>query len=76
MVVFSAWAIWCASISNRLLLIEPLRDLGGFLTFTLLGVWMLLPKDRWIALLERAGFINLKYKYHDYLGVFLVEKPE
>jgi hypothetical protein len=37
---------------------------------------MLLPKDRWIALLERAGFINLKYKYHDYLGVFLVEKPE
>ncbi|MBN1357881.1 class I SAM-dependent methyltransferase [Candidatus Bathyarchaeota archaeon] len=37
---------------SRFLMIEPLRDRWGFLTFTLLGVWMLLPKDRWIALLE------------------------
>jgi ubiquinone/menaquinone biosynthesis C-methylase UbiE len=61
---------------GRFLLIEPLRDRWGFLIFTLLDVWMLLTKDRWIALLEKAGFTNLKYAYHDYLGVFLVKKPE
>jgi len=61
---------------GRFLLIEPLRDRWGFLTFTLLGFWMLLTKDRWIALLERAGFTNLKYKYYDHLGMFLAEKPE
>ena len=61
---------------GRFLLIEPLRDLWGFLIFTLLGVWMLLPKDRWIALLRKAGFTNLKYKCYNHLGVFLVEKPE
>lgn len=57
------------------LLIEPLRNLWGFLTFTLLGVWMLLPKDKWIALLKQTGFMNLRYEYYDHLGVFLVEKP-
>jgi SAM-dependent methyltransferase len=61
---------------GKFLLIEPLRDRWGFLTFTLLGVWMLLPKDKWIALLERAGFTNLKYEYREHLGMFLVEKPE
>jgi SAM-dependent methyltransferase len=61
---------------GRFLLIEPLCDRGGFLTFTLLGVWMLLPKDKWIELLEKTGFTNLKYEYHDRLGVFLAKKPE
>jgi len=57
------------------LLREPLRDLWGFLTFTPIGVWMLLPKDGWIALLEKTGFVNLRYDYFRRMGAFLVEKP-
>ena len=60
---------------GRFLLLEPLRDLWGFLTFTVLGVWMLLPKDRWITLLEKTGFVNLRYEYFHRMGAFLVEKP-
>lgn len=60
---------------GRFLLLEPLRDLWGFLTFTPLGVWMLLPKDRWISLLKKTGFVNLRYDYFHRMGAFLVEKP-
>jgi len=60
---------------GRFLLLEPLRDLWGFLTFTPLGVWMLLPKDGWIALLKKTGFMNLRYNYFHRMGAFLVEKP-
>ena len=59
---------------GRFLLLEPLRDLWGFLTFTPLGVWMLLPKDRWTALLKKTGFVNLRYDYFHRMGAFLVEK--
>lgn len=60
---------------GKFLLLEPLRDLWGFLTFTVLGVWMLLPKDRWITFLEKTGFVNLRYEYFCKMGAFLVEKP-
>ena len=60
---------------GKFLLLEPLRDLWGFLTFTPLGVWMLLTKDRWIALLEKTGFVNLRYDCFHRMGAFLVEKP-
>ena len=60
---------------GKFLLLEPLRDLWGFLTFTVLGVWMLLPKDRWITFLEKTGFVNLGYEYFHRMGAFLVEKP-
>lgn len=56
-------------------LLEPLRDLRGLFTFTPLAVWRLLPKDKWIELLEKAGFANLAYQYKG-LGYFIVEKPE
>lgn len=60
---------------GKFLLLEPLRSFSGFLTFTLLGVWMLLPKDKWVSLLRKSGFVNLKYDYYDNMGAFLVEKP-
>ena len=60
---------------GRFLLLEPLRDLWGFLTFTPFFVWILLPKDRWIALLKKTGFVNLRYDYFHRMGAFLVEKP-
>lgn len=56
-------------------LLEPLRDLRGLFTFTPLAVWRLLPKDKWIELLENAGFANLVYQYKG-LGYFIVKKPE
>jgi ubiquinone/menaquinone biosynthesis C-methylase UbiE len=57
------------------LLLEPLRDFWGLLTFTPLFVWILLPKDRWIMLLRKAGFIDLRYNHSQRMGVFLVKKP-
>jgi SAM-dependent methyltransferase len=60
---------------GRFLLLEPLRNGFGFLTFTILGVWMLLPKDKWISLLKQSGFVNLKYDYSNHIGAFLVQKP-
>ena len=56
------------------LLLEPLRDSWGFLTWTPFFVWMLLPKDRWVTLLKKTGFINLRYDYLHRMGAFLVEK--
>lgn len=55
-------------------LLEPLRDLRGFFIFTPLAFWMLLPKNKWIALLEKANFVNLTYTYKGE-GYFIVEKP-
>ncbi|KYK36409.1 MAG: class I SAM-dependent methyltransferase [Theionarchaea archaeon] len=55
-------------------LLEPLRNLRGFFTFSPFAFWQLLTKDKWVALLEKAGFVNLKYRYMD-AGYFIVEKP-
>jgi ubiquinone/menaquinone biosynthesis C-methylase UbiE len=57
------------------LLIEPLRDLWGLLTFTLIGVWMLLSKEEWTKILTKSLFQNLRYAYVNRVGVFLMEKP-
>lgn len=60
---------------GKLLLLEPLRDRWGVLTFTPFFVWMLLPKDKWVTLLKKTGFIDLRYDYFQRMGAFLVEKP-
>lgn len=56
-------------------LLEPLRNLRGFFIFTPLAFWMLLPKDKWIELLEKAGFVSLEYQYRGE-GYFVVERPQ
>ena len=62
---------------GKFLMIEPLRNLRNFFFgWTPIGVWMLLPKDSWVKLLNKAGFINLLYTYQDGSGIFLVEKPK
>lgn len=60
---------------RKFLLLEPLRDLRGAFVFTPLFVWMTLPKNKWINLLETAGFENLEYRYFNKMGAFLVKKP-
>jgi len=61
--------------SGEFLMAEPLRNMRGFFTFSPFAFWELLPKDRWITLLEKAKFSNLKYSYQSGMGIFLVEKP-
>lgn len=56
-------------------LLEPLRNLRGFFIFTPFAFWKLLPKDKWIELLEKAGFVNLEYQYRGE-GYFVVEKSQ
>jgi len=62
-------------LKGRFLMLEPLRNLRGFFTFTPFAFWALLPKDKWMKLLKQAGFINIKYTYENGLGIFLAEKP-
>ena len=59
---------------GKFLLLEPLRDSWNLLTWTPFFVWMLLPKDKWITLLNKTGFVNLKYNNFQKMGIFLVEK--
>jgi ubiquinone/menaquinone biosynthesis C-methylase UbiE len=59
---------------GKFLLLEPLRDLHGALVFTPLFIWMTLPKEKWINLLENAGFENLEYERSNKMGAFLVKK--
>jgi len=61
--------------SGKLLMAEPLRNMRGFFTFSPFAFLELLPKDRWMTLLEKAKFSNLKYSYKSGMGMFLVEKP-
>ncbi len=61
--------------SGKFLLLEPLRDLRNSLTWTPFFVWLLLPKDKWITLLKKTGFVNLRYDNAHRMGAFLVEKP-
>jgi len=60
---------------GKFLMAEPLRNVRGFFTFSPFAFFELLPKDRWITLLEKAKFSNLKYSYQSGMGMFLVEKP-
>lgn len=60
---------------GKILILEPLRNLRGFFTFTPLAFWELLTKDRWMKILKEAGFMNIKYTYENGLGIFLAEKP-
>jgi len=60
---------------GRFLMLEPLRDLRGFIAFSPLAFWILLTRDKWVRLLKEAGFINIGYTYEKGLGIFLVEKP-
>jgi len=60
---------------GRFLMLEPLRNAYGLLTFTLLGIWMLLPKNQWTHLLQSSGFTNQKFVFYNNIGAFLVEKP-
>ena len=62
--------------SGKFLMAEPLRNMRGFFTFSPFAFFELLPKDRWITLLEKAKFIKLKYSYQSGMGMFLVEKPQ
>lgn len=55
-------------------LLEPLRDVRGFIIFSPLAFWQLQTKEKWIALLEKTGFVNLQYQYKG-AGYFIVEKP-
>lgn len=59
---------------GRFLLLEPLRDIWGLLMWTPFFVWILLSKDRWITLLKKPGFVNLRYDNFRMMGAFLVEK--
>jgi ubiquinone/menaquinone biosynthesis C-methylase UbiE len=56
-------------------LLEPLRNLRGFFTFSPFAFWQLLTKDKWAALLKKAGFVSLTYQYKA-AGYFIVEKPK
>ncbi len=61
---------------GRFLLLEPLRDSWeGILIFSPFFSWMILPKNRWIEYLRKAGFVNLRYDKMRAMGAFLVEKP-
>lgn len=59
---------------GKFLLLEPLRDLQGAFVFTPLFIWMASPKDKWVKLLENAGFENLEYGRLNKMGAFLVKK--
>jgi len=60
---------------GKFLLLEPLRNLRGFFTFTPFAFWALLTKDKWVKILKEAGFMNIKYTYENGRGIFLAEKP-
>jgi ubiquinone/menaquinone biosynthesis C-methylase UbiE len=60
---------------GRFLLVEPLRNLRGFFTFTPFAFWMLLKKDDWIRLLQKSNFVVYDYLYRYGVGWFVVERP-
>ena len=61
---------------GKFLLLEPLRNLRGVFVFTPLFIWMTSPKEKWIKLLENAGFENLEFGYYSMMGAFLAKKPK
>jgi len=61
-------------LRGKFLMLEPLRNLRGFFTFTPFAFWSLQSKDKWMKLLKEAKFTNIKYTYENGLGIFLAEK--
>jgi hypothetical protein len=59
----------------KFLMLEPLRNLRGFFTFTRFGFWPLLSRDKWFRLLREAGFVNIQYSYENGIDIFVAEKP-
>ena len=59
---------------GRFLLMETLRNPGTLLLSPGMA-WKFLTKKKCINLLEKAGFVNLRYNSRDIMGYFLVEKP-
>jgi hypothetical protein len=60
---------------DKFLMLEPLRNLRGFFTFTPFGFWSLLSRDEWFTLLREAGFVNIQYSYENGIGIFVAAKP-
>ena len=60
---------------GRFLLVEPLRNLRGFFTFTPFAFWMLLKKDDWIRFLQQSNFVINNYLYRYGVGWFVVKRP-
>lgn len=59
---------------GRFLLMETLRNSVTLILCPGMA-WKFLAKKQCISLLEKAGFVNLKYEKRDIMGYFLVEKP-
>jgi len=62
--------------NGKFLMAEPLRNMRGFFTFSPFAFLELLPKEKWITMLQKTGFTNLQYIYQNGMGIFLVEKPK
>jgi len=60
---------------GNFLMMEPLRNLRGFFTFSPFAFLELLPKHAWTKMLDDAGFVELQYSYRNGMGIFLVRRP-
>jgi SAM-dependent methyltransferase len=58
---------------GRLFLLEPLRNLRGFIIFSPFAFSQLLSRKTWTELLEKVHFANVKY-YYNGAGIFIVQK--
>lgn len=59
---------------GRFFLVEPLRNLRGFFTFTPFAFWMLLKKEDWMKLLKQSNFVINDYLYRYGVGWFVAER--
>jgi SAM-dependent methyltransferase len=59
---------------GRFLLLEPLRDLHGFLLMTPFAFANLRSRARWEELLEKAGFRPVKFDFRDGTGRILARR--
>jgi ubiquinone/menaquinone biosynthesis C-methylase UbiE len=60
---------------GKFLMMEPLRNLRGFFTFSPFAFLELLTKDKWIQMLDETKFVQLRCSYESGMEIFLVEKP-
>jgi len=61
---------------GKFLMMEPLRNLRGFFTFSPFAFLELLTKDKWTQMLDKTHFVGLQYSYEGGMGIFVVEKPQ